>query len=258
MIKVKITLLLFKSYFYFYMALYIYIYMNNIPKILWINLEKDTERKNYIKDLFYKYNLKNQRIVGLHGNNYNNFCILNKKFINFGEIGCFCSHLKALEYFITYIKDDYCIIAEDDISFEYLKYWKKDFWSYINEIKEFDIIQLSQIYSFNKIKKYKIIDENIKVIKHEKNIYGAGCYIITKNSAKKIINSIPKINNKYDLRNIKEIIIDSYIYKNLNSYTIPLFTTNTNFTSNIHQDHIKRIHIPSKEIITNLWKNIKN
>ena len=29
----------------------------------------------------------------------------------------------------------------------------------------------------------------------------------------------------------------------------------SDFISNIHQDHIKRIHIPSKEIITNIWKN---
>ena len=228
--------------------------MNNIPKILWINLDKDIERKKYIEDLFNKYNLKNKRIVGFNGNYYNNFCILNKKNINIGEIGCFCSHLKALEYFITSVKDNYCLIAEDDISFEYLKYWKKNFWDYINEVKEFDIIQLSQIYSFNKIRKYKIKYEDIKVINHERNFYGCGCYLITKKGAKKIIDSIPKIDNKYDLRNIKQIIIDSYIYENLNSYTIPLFTTNTDFISNIHQDHIKRIHIPSKEIITNLWK----
>jgi GR25 family glycosyltransferase involved in LPS biosynthesis len=231
--------------------------MNNIPKILWINLDKDTERKKYIEDLCNKYTLKNKRIVGFNGDNYNNFCILNQKNINIGEIGCFCSHLKALEYFTTFVNDNYCLIAEDDISFEYLTYWKKNFWDYINEVKEFDIIQLSQIYSLHKIRKYKIQCEDIKVIKHEKNFYGCGCYLITKKGAKKIIDSIPKIDNKYDLRNIKQIIIDSYIYENLNSYTIPLFTTNTDFKSNIHQDHIKRIHIPSKEIITNLWKKNK-
>ena len=227
--------------------------MNNIPHILWINLNKDTERKQYIEQLFNKYNLTNTRISGYNGSDYKYFCITNKKYINKSEYGCFCSHLKALSYFINSDIGDYCLIVEDDISFEYVKYWKKDFWDYINEIKDFDIMQLSQIYSLNKIRKHKINYGKVKVHKHETNYYGCGCYLITKKAALNLLNMIQKIDNKYDLRNIKHIIIDSYIYAKLDTYTIPLFTTCTDFNSNIHQDHIKKIHIPSKNIITDKW-----
>ena len=230
--------------------------LKEIPHILWINLEKDNDRRQYMENLFNEYNLKNTRIDALDGND-NNFFITNKKRINNKEYGCFCSHLKALEYFINSDLGDYCLIAEDDLSFEYLPYWKKTFWEYINETPDkYDIVQLSQIYSFNKIKKYTYdLTTKIHVVKHERNYYGCGLYLITKDGAKKILNTIPKKDGKYELSNVKTVISDSYIYGIVNSYTIPLFTHNTDFISNIHQDHIKRIHIPSKEIITNIWKN---
>ena len=85
--------------------------------------------------------------------------------------------------------------------------------------------------------------------------YGAGLYLIKKSSALKLINLIKKKNNKYDLTHISKVISDLYIYKNLNTYTIPLFTTNTDFESTIHKNHVNRIHLPSKDIITDQWKN---
>ena len=233
--------------------------MENFPHVLWINLDKDNDRNEYMKKNLDKYKLKNTRISGYDGNNYEDFCITNKKNINKGEYGCFCSHIKALEYFINSDIGDFCLIVEDDVSFDYTKYWKKTFWDYINDINNYEIVQLAQTFSYKKIKQYEKNNDNvIQIIKHEKNYYGCGCYLITKDAAIKLINMITKINNKYDLTNIKNLIIDSFIYENLNSYTIPLFTTVTHFKSNIHQDHIQKIHIPSKNIIMNMWLKENN
>jgi glycosyl transferase family 25 len=104
--------------------------LNNLPIILWINLDKHVNRYDYMLNLFNKYKLNHIRISGLDGKKYENFCKINKfkKKINFGEIGCFASHIKTLEYFVNNIKSDYCLVMEDDISFEYLQYWEKDFW----------------------------------------------------------------------------------------------------------------------------------
>jgi hypothetical protein len=65
---------------------------------------------------------------------------------------------------------------------------------YIKELQEnFDIIQLTQIYSYMKIKRYKEDLSKIIVRKHEKHNYSTGSYIITKQGAKKILELIHKV-----------------------------------------------------------------
>lgn len=218
----------------------------NLPHIIWINLEKDKNRKKYMMENLNDYKLQNTRIEGIY----------NKKS---GVLGCFLSHIKALEYFVNNPSiGEYCLITEDDVSFDYLPFWKKTFWDYINDVpKNFNIVQLSVTYGQGELKNNQII-KSIECQKHKYYMWGAACYLIKRDAAKKLLQYIPKLNNKYNIMNIKNAISDVFIYQTIdNVYSIPLFTYNTKFDSNIHQDHINHTHIPSLITIEKLWKNSK-
>ena len=227
--------------------------LDQCPHIFWINLEKSTERKEYMEQVLNEHHLKHTRISAYDGENQKDFCIVNtgKK----EEIGCLCSHLKALETFLTTL-DEYALICEDDLSFEYVPYWQKTFWEYIKSApRDFSIIQLSLTYAYQYMKQHKIETYHHQIMKHEPFMYGAVCYLITRNAATLLLQKVKKQEYKYDLRTLDVPISDCFMYNTDGVYTIPLFTTNTSFTSTIHNEHIDLIHIPSKKIITDIWKN---
>lgn len=241
--------------------------LDKLPHLLWINLDRSKDRRIYMENLLNGHKLKNTRIDAYDGDRYEDFSLLANNNIKLDlekrrEIGCLCSHLKALE---TFIRNDslgnYCLISEDDLSFEYLPYWKKTFEEYIKSApRDFSIIQLSLTYAYQYMvhyKNYLDLQEKHEIVKHQPYMYGAVTYLITRNAAINIIKSVKKtINNKYDLSSLlTEPISDCFLYNNNESvYTIPLFTTNTDFVSNIHEEHLNRIHIPSKNIVTTIWK----
>ena len=227
--------------------------LNNLPYILWINMTRSKDRFNNMKKLFNEYNIiKEKRIEAYDGKNNNNFCIKDNNInITNSEYACLSSHLKALKYFIDNINNEYCIICEDDISFEFIKYWKKNFNEYINELNNtYNIIILCPN---NHNKKFEI-----KMIKYNYlNVHGAVCYLINKSSAKKIINKIQIENNMYNFKKFNtkkrfDLISDKFIYKDIsNIYYIPLITY-TNINSTIHNAHLNS-HIKNKNNIHKEW-----
>jgi len=103
--------------------------LENLP-ILWINLERSEDRKRYMEAEFEKYGITNtHRIQGCDGSQLETFAFYKDGLAtgNHAETGCLCSHIKALEYFVRSDLGEYCIVAEDDVSFEYVQYWKRVF-----------------------------------------------------------------------------------------------------------------------------------
>ena len=157
-------------------------FLVNLPHILWINLDKSKDRKTYMENQLNYFNLKNTRIDAYDGKEYKDFCNFNLNDISLNyddisfnhdkkqnQIGCLCSHIKALEYFInTPTIGDYCLIAEDDLSFEYLQYWDKPFWYYIKDApNNFEVIQLVQTYTKPEhIHLFQLNSDNVLTIKN--------------------------------------------------------------------------------------------
>ena len=261
--------------------------LKGIPPILWINLDRSKDRSEYMNNLFDEYNLLHTRISGCDGNNYKDFCIIDDNYIQENkdkkyEIGTLCSHLKAIEYFANSDDlGDLIIITEDDLSFEYLPYWGYKLSSYISFTpKDFEILQLAQTYNSQKILESFLQDNYIlRIRKHPINcVWGAVAYAIKKSCAKKIVDKfIRKIDGKYDLNYLKQycyneafvrvtLLSDYFLYKYNITYTIPLFTTNNDFDTNIHKDEttnkydvdrddLPETHAKSKQI---LGENIKS
>ena len=191
---------------------------NNI-NIYWINLNRATERKEKMINIFNDYKLKHTRIEAVDGNDIDLEEIKKNYKIDEGmskyEIACSMSHIKAIE--IAYNNDlDHVLIFEDDVRFDYLKYHTISIESLIDKLLSLngDCIQLSCTLNTKQIK--FIINHKDLLIKY--NISGGTvAYLITKNGMKKILDNY--YNNKIIER------AEPIIYKKLNNYICkPYFT----------------------------------
>lgn len=92
-------------------------------KVLYINLEKDIERRCYMEKQLNDYNFLYERIIGVDGRSLQKRDIenlydsetsakYNKHDLMFGEIGCALSHKKCHE---IALKHDYTLVLEDDV-----------------------------------------------------------------------------------------------------------------------------------------------
>ena len=219
----------------------------SLPHILWINLDRSVDRKVYMETELAKYDVSHTRISGCDGKQYDTFSIIDfsdDRYETRGEIGCLCSHFKALEYFLHSMTDEYCLIAEDDLTFFYLNFWKKSFWEYLADLPaDWEIVQLSQItkqYSLELRKGFT---------------FGTGLYLVNRRGAAAILASIQKQEDRYILPRNKEIQYkaDHFLYRKAVTYTIPLFTYDLGIESMIHPEHVY-FQDRSKKALTNLWR----
>jgi len=110
--------------------------LKGLPPIYWLNLDSDEHRRMYMEAQFKYWELDNHiRISGFDGR-VDDVCEhisgIAPDNMTTNEIGCCMSHLKAIKHFYNETESDYCIIFEDDVSFDTVKFWDftwKDFFS---------------------------------------------------------------------------------------------------------------------------------
>lgn len=198
----------------------------------YINLEKAKDRNNTITNLFNKFKIKNKRIDAILGETQRG-----------KEIACLKSHLKAIQTFYD-SGEEIGIICEDDLSFEYKKYWRYNLEDVIkNAPSDWEVIQLAIIAWY--VPYLVVICSNSKYINYHPWVCSTLCYAINRKGAEKILTS------KQDIPSI----IEHYIYTQTKTYIYkyPMFTYPTNNDSFIHTDHLS-LHASSKERITKFLK----
>jgi len=221
--------------------------LQNLPPVLYINLDICKERNNYMINLFKKYNIVNYtRIKGIDGKKDKDKYIKSKindgktlfkdeeiKYTTHAEYGCSASHIKAIKYFYEEIDSNYCIICEDDISFDLLKFYDKPLNEYLKELPyDFDICNLINT-DFN--------DKKTELIKYKHLKHFMTCiYLISKKGAKKILDECYNYElNKIDFTNINDVAADIMLYNTLdNVYVYGLFIFRLNNDSTIHESHL--------------------
>jgi GR25 family glycosyltransferase involved in LPS biosynthesis len=229
-------------------------FLDNFPKVLWINLDSSTERRNYMENLLNSYNIENIRISAINGVDSNShdldICIKNPQLTN-AENACSCSHLVALRYFIENTEEDKIVIFEDDVSFDFLEYIPFNWSDFIEKLPQnYKIIQLA-IIGMNFTIPTKLVEIN-------KSYWSSCAYLITRKAAIEILNEYYpnfkkiKLNNRMRCNAVADGIIK---YCN-NSYSIPIFSYMT-VESLIHQEHVN-YHKKSKNQQFEEWKKIKN
>ena len=225
--------------------------LQGLPHIYWLNLDADEPRRIYMEAQFKYWEIENHtRISGFDGREDD--CAYHLKGrvpdnITSGELGCCLSHLKAIKHFYEETDDEYCMIVEDDVSFDIAKYWNftwKEFFGLVPY--DWDCLQLTTICTG---------DIHVKLHLKFINDFSAAVYLISRHHAAKIIKNHVR-GDKFKLDNgVKpRAVSEDVILETGRTYTIPIFLYNLNFGSTIHQEHIGVFHKGPHDALLNWWQ----
>jgi len=234
--------------------------MNKYP-ILYINLDKSLDRKEFIENQFKKYNINGVRISAIsyetilnldYGTVQNiKYKIKSKNPPNNRQLACILSHIKCLLEFEKMDDNNIIIIMEDDISLELINKWNTTIENIINQAPK--IWECIKIDNCNP----KLVKSNIKKyqqgINYTSNLkrgslnlfhilrnYSAGFYIINKQFLKSFYDKYFN-NNCFNLFSETESLVSEtllFSIKNCYDYTQPLVFSH-GFQRNITEDHNK-------------------
>ena len=167
-------------------------------KYFYINLDNANERRSHIETEFMRHSCKFYRVEAIH---FTEFMPKNEtlnSLKNAKETACHKSHMKAIKEFID-SNDEYGVICEDDLTYDYKPYWKCDPEELIKQMPtDTGVIQLCVIYSA--INRDRIWHEQPTFFKWGTIPHVGSClaYIITRKCAIELYNyfeSLPKQNS---------------------------------------------------------------
>jgi hypothetical protein len=128
-----------------------------------------------------------------------------------------------------------CLICEDDLSLDFIQYWKKPISEIISNAPcDWDIIMLG----------YFSLKLEYEEYSKWNNEWSAIAYLVNKNNIKDQFNQLKVFDdnnnfkwkcNEYDL-----MVSDNYIFSKFNTYVYkyPYFTFPNNNDSTLHEDHL--------------------
>lgn len=226
--------------------------LKGLPQIYWLNLDSDTYRREYMENQFNYWEIENHiRISGYDGRIDDVSSHLKGRIpdnISQNELGCCMTHLKAIKYFYENTKDEYCLIVEDDVNFDIVRYWNFTWNEFFSQTPhDWDCIQLTTICTG---------DIHVKLHIRFINDFSAAIYLITRHHAEKIIKNHIR-GNKYKLDNgVKpRAVSEDVILESGKTYTIPLFLYNLSMGSTIHPEHLSIFHKAPHDALLNFWEH---
>jgi GR25 family glycosyltransferase involved in LPS biosynthesis len=225
--------------------------LKNLPPIYYINLDDQTERNRYMEEQFNYWEInRHTRISAYDGRDSDLSEILKGTYpenMTSGEIGCTCSHLKAIKYWYETSDSPYALFMEDDIDISIARFWNFTFSDFIARAPyAWDCIQLAIISTG---------DINVSIHTRFINSFSTACYILTRRYAKKLIDLHVRGENLYRLDNgVKpRATADDLIYNAGVTYACPLFLYKIELGSSIHPEHLEAFHKNSYDGIYNFW-----
>jgi GR25 family glycosyltransferase involved in LPS biosynthesis len=248
----------------FYKIQYNYVnninYLDGIDCIYWINLDRSTDRKQKMEEMFTDpifLGKPIKRIEAVDGKNVvlqDKIKMKNKRNTDL-EYACLISHLNTIKTF-SETEYDTAIIFEDDVTLEFKRFWKGSLKQIIeNAPSEWEIIQLC----YNTT---QVLTSEYTLNNYKKNNYGGiacmAAYIINNNAAKKFINDTYDVNTKrYKLLDYHTHEADHYLYKCLRTYTYkyPYFIYPTVNNSTLHPEDLSS-HVRSKLQLERMYERI--
>jgi len=194
--------------------------MRAIP-VYWINLDRSVERRREVEDLMKKYNMEHHRFPAIDGKTLDadSLCVLPHGYPHsMNELGCLLSHLELIKQCSERVCDncDVIMIAEDDVSFEYVS--PSNFPHELNKAVEnapsdWEILQLSWIVH----RESKI--DRIQYQHWKSHIYGTACYLINRKGINKIMGLYQDGKWLLDAEKHQKMVADYLIYHLAATYT---------------------------------------
>ena len=234
-------------------------------KHLWINIDKNIKRKNFMEKQFNNSNADNIRISAITPDMFDDI-LEHKRPLSCKhpgctsceyEFACLSSHIKAMKECLKY-DDEYFVIMEDDIYIPFdINY--DELLKHIN--KDIEIIQMMVLYNNTVETLYNINEtKNINFINWQYLLPSTGMYIISKKGAQKFVDRYINNNNKFDFSNSTcQIVADVLLYTSFKTIcmTLPYCYPNIEMGSEIHPHHLNA-HNKAIQSIKNVINKKKN
>jgi GR25 family glycosyltransferase involved in LPS biosynthesis len=226
-------------------------------KHYWINIDRNTERYEFMTEQFNRLGLEHHRVSAYTPADFDSI-LEQKRPLTCkhpgcsnceAEFACLCSHMKAIEEGMN-SGDSHFVVLEDDTYLPFIL----DYDSLVKDIPEdAEILQMLISYGETVLNLYKYhMYTNQKYIKWQYLLPSAGFYIVSKQGAKKLVDMFrSKITGKYDFSSSPhQIVTDVLLYQTVNSYatTHPYAFPNIKMGSEIHTDHLEAHERAIKDI----------
>jgi beta-1,4-mannosyl-glycoprotein beta-1,4-N-acetylglucosaminyltransferase len=229
----------------------------DFPSVYYVSLEESQERRDNLESQFGFYNIVPKAIISKRFSESKD--VAYGKYIdslNEGTTGCVISHLKAIREWYETTDEDYGFFCEDDLSLETVECWDFNWQEFVESIPEdAECVQLFTIRE-----KY----DTFEIRERQWDDWGATAYIITRDYAKKVIDTYIK-NDQYCLEIPNQSVmplIENILFASVGkTYTIPLFVEEVKFQSTFVgkdddvNDGQKKNHYIAHDKVLQWWKN---
>jgi len=225
--------------------------LKGLPHIYWLNLDADTERRQYMEEQFAYWEIENHtRIAGYDAREDDASEHLKGRIpdnVSQAEMGCCMSHLKAIKHFYENTDDPYALILEDDVVLDIAKHWNFTWNDFASRLPvDWDCIQLTTICTG---------DIHIKLHNYFINDFSAAAYLISRHHASKIIKTFFRGDKfKLDCGVKPRATSEDCILGSGKTYTIPIFLYRLDLGSAIHPEHIEIFHKNSHNALLQYWQ----
>lgn len=168
-----------------------------------VNLERSKDRLAVMESRLNRFKFPFMRIEAVDGVketfsndliNYNKYRYAHGKNPVLAEIGCYQSHIKVMNYFLTHSEKPYALILEDDVDFEptFL-----DAVESLLEVDDFDVVRLSGKHGGGKFPKRQLASP-YKMMYNFFFQNHSGSYIISRKAAKNYTQKMNPMFVPYD------------------------------------------------------------
>ena len=215
-------------------------FLDGIDIIYWINLDRSPDRRKYMETLFTNpvfRNIPNERIKASDGKlpaTVYEKLRLQYKQKNDYEYACLLSHLETVHKF-SQTNHPIALIAEDDITLDFQKYWRKSVREIVAQAPaNWEIIQLCYICVHANPLQFDLYEPNMR-----NKCVSAAAYVIKNSAAKKIMTTI-YVGGKYTIDPTINHHADCFLFAKLKTYTykFPLFMYKKQNTSLLHPEDL--------------------
>ena len=169
-----------------------------------INLRDATKRWTHMKEALDKVDLGYTRIDAVLGKNLEEpidefnerrFNVLTGKHKNYGEIGCYLSHIKALKEFLE-SGSDYALILEDDVNLP--DHLPELITEAITHSQHWDLLRLSSSRDGQYIKIANMSSDS-ELVYNTRVLKNTGAYVINRKAAKACVDKMLPMCLPYDV-----------------------------------------------------------
>lgn len=227
--------------------------LKNLPPVYYINLDDHVQRREFMEKQFEYWEIENYTRISAYDGRVSDLSEILKgtypESMTSGEIGCTCSHLKAIKQWYETADTPYALFMEDDVDISIARFWNFTFSDFMGRAPyAWDCLQLAIISTG---------DINVPVHTRFVNNFSTACYVLTRRYAKKLIDlHVRGENYKLDNGVKPRATADDLIYNAGLTYSCPLFLYKLELGSSIHSDHLELFHKNSYEGVYNFWSQL--